>query len=414
MQGSEQKDYRMRVERVEAAVRLEVPDRVPFLPLFTFFPVRHAGISYEEAMYDFDKLSEAWKKAILDFEPDMYNAYANIAIGPMLERLQCRWLKWPGHGVAPGQTYQFVENEYMKAEEYGDFLSDPTDFMLRRFLPRAYGSLEGIATLPSVLSTYYTRFLTGLSALAAPNVEEAFEAIFQAARDALRVVSRARRFMEEMKELGFPCQFSAAAYAPFDYLSDFLRGTRGAMLDMYRCPEKLLAAVERLIPHILAGAFQPARVAGIPYVFIPIHKGLDGFMSLEQFKTFFWPSLRRVILRLIEEGLVPVVLWEGNCTSRLETIKDIPRGKAVYWFERTDIFKAKQVLGETVCIRGNVPPSLLNTGSPEEVREYCRRLIREVGRGGGFILDGAIGISDEARAENVRAMADAVREFGTW
>ena len=414
MQASAQKLYREREKRVEAAVRLEVPDRVPFVPLFTFFPARYAGISFEQAMYDFDRLSEAWKKAILEFEPDMYNSYAVIALGPMLERLQCRWLRWPGHGVAPGQTYQFVEKEYMKAEEYGEFLSDPTDFMLRRYLPRAYGALEGVAGLPSVLSTYYTRFLTGLSALTAPGVEEAFEALFQAGRDALRMVSRARAFMEEMKELGFPCQFAAAAYAPFDYVSDFLRGTRGAMLDMYRCPESLLAATERLIPYILAGAVQPARASGIPYVFMPMHKGLDGFMSLAQFKHFFWPSLRTVILRLIEEGLVPVVLWEGNCNSRLETIKDIPRGKAVYWFERTDIFKAKQVLGDTVCIRGNVPPSLLNAGSVEEVREYCRRLIREVGRGGGFILDGAIGIPDEARPENIKAMTDAVMEFGVY
>ena len=414
MQESSQERYRMREARVAAAVRLEVPDRVPFVPLFTFFPARYAGITFEKAMYDLESVSLAWKKAILDFEPDMYNAYTPLAIGPMLDTLQCRWLKWPGHGVAPGQTYQFVENEYMKAEEYEDFLSDPTDFLMRRFLPRAYGALEGIGALPSLPSLYYTRFLTGLSALAAPGVEEAFEQLFQAARDALRVVSRAKAFIEEMKGLGFPCQFAGAAYAPFDYLGDFLRGTRGVMLDMYRCPEKLLAATERLIPRILAGAVAPARASGIPYVFMPMHKGLDGFMSLQQFKTFYWPSLRLIILRLIDEGLVPLVLWEGNCTSRLDTIRDIPRGKAIYWFERTDIFKAKEVLGDTVCIRGNVPPSLLNVGSPEEVREYCKRLILEVGKGGGFILDGSLGIPDEAKPENVRAMADAVKEFGIY
>ena len=48
-------------------------------------------------------------------------------------------------------------------------------------------------------------------------------------------------------------------------------------------------------------------------------------------------------------------LWEGDCTSRLETIADIPRGKAIYWFERTDLVRAKEVLGDVVCLRGNVP-----------------------------------------------------------
>jgi len=72
------------------------------------------------------------------------------------------------------------------------------------------------------------------------------------------------------------------------------------------------------------------------------------------------------------------------------------------------------VLGDTVCIRGNVPPALLNLGSPEEVRGYCRELIQGVGKGGGFLMDGAIGIPDEAKPENLRAMADAVKDYGVY
>ena len=109
-----------------------------------------------------------------------------------------------------------------------------------------------------------------------------------------------------------------------------------------------------------------------------------------------------------------MVLWEGDCTSRLETIKDIPKGKAIYWFERTDIFKAKEILGDTVCIRGNVPGTLLCLGSPEDVEAYCKKLIDVVGKGGGFILDGAIGIPDEAKPENVKAMADTTKEYGVY
>ncbi|NNN19288.1 MAG: hypothetical protein HKL84_05475, partial [Acidimicrobiaceae bacterium] len=109
--------------------------------------------------------------------------------------------------------------------------------------------------------------------------------------------------------------------------------------------------------------------------------------------------------------LVPLVLWEGDCTTRLETIADIPAGKAIYWFERTDLFHAKEVLGDVVCLRGNVPASMLNTGTPEEVRDYCRKLIEGVGKNGGFILDGGIGIPDEARLENVRAMFQSVHDF---
>ncbi|HJO23672.1 MAG TPA: uroporphyrinogen decarboxylase family protein, partial [Myxococcota bacterium] len=114
----------------------------------------------------------------------------------------------------------------------------------------------------------------------------------------------------------------------------------------------------------------------------------------------------------IDADLTPLVLWEGNCESRLERIADIPPGKAIYFFERTDPFKAKAVLGDTVCLRGFVPASILTTGKPAEVEDYCKRLIDGCAPGGGLIVDGSIGIPDDARIENVFAMRDAVWNYG--
>jgi len=407
--------YEEKTKRVLDVVQLKVPDRVPFMSFFNFFHAKYGGITCEEAMYDHDKLAKAAKKAIMDFDLDMYNnPFPLVALGPMLETLDCKFLAWPGGALSPHHSYQFVENEYIKAEEYDDLLFDPTGFMLRQFLPRAFGALEPLQQLPQLPSIYYTRFLSGTAAFASPEVSGALDALVKAGKEAQQMLARAMAFAHEMKDLGFPSQIGGVAYAPYDYIGDFLRGTRGIMLDMYRVPDKLLEAMEKLIPFILHGAITPARKIGNPFIFMPLHKGLDGFMSLDQFKTFFWPSLRKVILNLIEEGFTPVVLWEGNCTSRLETIRDIPKGKAVYWFERTDIFKAKKILGDTVCIRGNVPATMLCVGSPEEVEAYCKKLIDEVGKGGGFILDGAIGTPDEARPENVKAMADAAKKYGVY
>ena len=119
------------------------------------------------------------------------------------------------------------------------------------------------------------------------------------------------------------------------------------------------------------------------------------------------------MVALIDRGLTPCPLWEGDCTSRLEIIKDIPEGKAIYAFEATDIFKAKQVLGDRVCIRGNVPLSLLATGRPEDVKAYCKRLIDVVGKDGGYIMDASTSL-DDARPENVKAMFDFAREYGVY
>jgi uroporphyrinogen-III decarboxylase len=184
------------------------------------------------------------------------------------------------------------------------------------------------------------------------------------------------------------------------------------MLDMYRRPETVLKAVEKILPLQIETGISTAKQSESKLVFIALHKGLDGFMSPEQFKKFYWPTLRELTLALIKEGLIPYLFWEGDCTSRLPFIKDIPAGKAMYRFEATDIFKAKDVLRDRVCIRGNVPISLLATGTPDDVKAYCRRIIDYVGEGGGFLMDSSAGVTD-AKPENLRAMFEFSREYSS-
>lgn len=402
--------YEERQKRIQYAVQLKAPDRVPVMATPHFFPTNIAGVTCQEAMYDYDKLWTAWEKYLMDFQPDSYpNPYHRIALGPLMESLESRQFKWPGHGAAPELTYQFIEGEYMKAEEYDSFLFDPSDYVLRTYLPRICGALEPLRMLPCFGEMSYSRVVTSAAAFSIPEVIQAFESLIKTGEEAQRMLSKAHSFASEMKKQGFPTDFSAICIAPFDYIGDFFRGTRGVMLDMYRNPDKLLEAMGKVLPMIAKSAIYAAKRSGNPRIFIPLHKGADGFMSPEQFRTFYWPGLRKLMMDLIDEGLTPCPFFEGQYLSRLEIIGDIPAGKAIYWFEHTDIFTAKKILGGRVCIKGNVPASMLCTSSVTEVEDYCKKLIDIVGKGGGFILDGANGIPDEAKPENVKAMIDVAK-----
>jgi hypothetical protein len=404
--------YKERNQRIQDAIQLKQPDRVPFAPYVTFFPAVYAGLSFEEAMHDYDKLAAAVRKFMLDFQPDaLSDTFPLLAWAPTLEILDYKQLVWPGHGGKPNATYQFVEDEYMKAEEYDNFLSDPSDFLLRRFIPRAWGLLEPLKRLRHLSRAWYTMSAVYVAPFGIPEVADALEGLINAGREARKMMSKAYEFIGEMEAMGFPRQFVTTSYAPFDYIGDFMRGTRGVMLDIYENPDKLMAAIDKITPSMIEQATSVRKTAGVNRVFMPLHKGIDIFMSQEQFKKFYWPSLRRVIMACIDAGLVPNPLFEGDCTSRLEIIGDIPKGKAVYWFERTSLLKAKEVLGDTVCIEGGVPSALMINGSPEEVKAYCKELIDVVGKNGGFILNGDVGIPDEAKIQNVRAMADFVKEY---
>ena len=116
---------------------------------------------------------------------------------------------------------------------------------------------------------------------------------------------------------------------------------------------------------------------------------------------------------LIEEGLIPFPFAEGSFNTRLEVISDMPRGKVVWRFDDTDMARAKEVLGDNACIMGNVPASLTDTGTPDDVRAYCKNLIDVAGKGGGFILSTGSSM-DMAREENVRAMLDFSKEYGVY
>ncbi|MBN1321526.1 MAG: hypothetical protein JXA87_11890, partial [Thermoleophilia bacterium] len=128
---------------------------------------------------------------------------------------------------------------------------------------------------------------------------------------------------------------------------------------------------------------------------------------------FYWPTLKAVILGLIEQGFIPYLFAEGRYGSRLEAIMDLPRARTVWLFDQTDMARAKQTIGKVACIQGNIPLSMIYAGTEEETAEYTRALIDSAGEGGGFILDiGAI--ADGGRVENLRAIIDTVKRHGLY
>ena len=312
--------FETRIGRINDAIALRKPDRVPFFPTYHLFPARYVGMTYQEAFYDQERWLAAFEKAILDHDPDLYfqPGAAIAASGAAHEALDNKQIHWPGHGVAAHRTFQFIEGEYMKAEEYDEFLEDPSDWTVRKYLPRIYGNLQGLGMLPpltSMLAGYAGSGITGI--LAIPPVAAAFQALQQAAQVSAGWSMGYAQFEKKMNAQGYPAFATAVALAPYDLISDMLRGMRGTMKDMYRCPDKLIAAMERILPIQIGGAIGQAHMSGNPRIFIPLHRGADGFMSNEQFEKFYWPTLKALIQALIDAGLVPCPFWEGGYNQRL-------------------------------------------------------------------------------------------------
>ena len=414
MERRPQELYTEREKRITDAIALRQPDRVPITSNLDFFPARCRGITIRQAMYDPDAMTRAWGEIYEELSPDACdNPFPQRLLGGMLEALDFRQLRWAGHGLGDDVPYQYVEKEYMREDEYDALLYDPTDYIVRTYWPRMCGALEPLKNLPAFHGVVSYSRVSLFAALLSPELEDAWAAIRKSAEEAARLSAAGRAFVNRMADRGFPCLTGATAYAPFDLLGDFFRGTRGLTLDLFRRPDKIRAACDKFLPMMIRQGVEGAKRSGIPRVFIPLHRGSDGFLSPEHFAQFYWPGLRELMLALIAEGLTPMVFVEGDYSSRLGFLAEMPAGKVCYHFERTPAALAKEALRDKACVRGGVPIALLVTGTPDSVRARCRQLIDTVGAGGGFILDSTVGLTD-ARPENVKAMYETTKEYGVY
>ncbi len=411
-----EKDYKARVKRIMDAVEMKKPDRVPVFPMTGFFAAYYAGLTPREVMYDYDKLFSSYKKYMLDFQPDAHGSVTTSPPGRSFDILDYKLYAWPGHGVAPEHSYQAIEGEYMKADEYDALIDDPTYYFISTYFPRIFRSLDAfkmISPVTNILEMYGGFTGAALVPYGLTEVQKALKALMDAGSEALKWIGTVADYGADMEANGFPGFFGGGCKAPFDTVGDTLRGTRGMMLDMYRQPDKVLRALEQLTPIMIKMGASSAKMNNNPIVFIPLHKGADGFMSDEQFKKFYWPSFKALLLGLIDEGCIPFPWAEGGYNSRLNVIRDIPKGKIIWGFDTTDMARAKEILGDVACISGNMPIATLSVGKPQDVRDIARKLIAQAGKGGGYIMmNGAV--IENVPPENVRAMIDATKEYGVY
>ena len=406
--------YKQKVQRLIDTIELKtLPDRVPVIVPLGISPAYNAGVDLRTVMYDYRALTRAFKKTIRDFDLDILDIFYFGWPAKVYELLDYKVYNWPGHGLPlDASSYQFIEDEYVKADEYDALLHDAVDYGQRVFLPRLFGAMEPFRENPRL--TPYNGLPMGLLAsFIRPDIRELYKKLIRAGEELSKlnkITSSCRVFALKS---GFPILRSGFATAPFDRLGDSLRGTKGIAVDMYRRPEKILEFMDMVTPEIIASAVAAVNRSECPIVSIPLHKGQDNYMSQSQFEKFYWPPLKKVIEGLAAEGIVALVGAEGKFGSRLDYVKEVPKGTTIWWFEETDMEEAQKALHGTACIAGNVPGSLLAFGTPQEVKDYCRRTIEGAGRDGGLILHGTQSMQPIDPA-NFQAMLDAAREYGHY
>ncbi|MCK4898225.1 MAG: hypothetical protein KAS38_05585, partial [Anaerolineales bacterium] len=305
--SQEQIDYQAREKRIWDAIRLQKPDRVPLACIDDYFSLALGGVTPAEAYYDPDRASRVYLEHVVKFNWDMVSLFGSFP-GSVGEIIGLKSNKWAGYNLPATQEFQYVEKEYMLADEYDQFLKDPSDFVIRKMWPRMAEGLEPFGLFPSFLAMSHTYAPIAEIAMLAgkPEVREMLEKLIRIGEEMNKYNETLDQTADALTKKGFPVMVgSAGAHAPFDWISDYFRGIKGSMLDMFYQPDNLKAAIELITPPLIEFAINTAIELGDTVVSIPLHRGADPFMSNEHFAEFYWPSLKELLLALIDANLTP-------------------------------------------------------------------------------------------------------------
>jgi uroporphyrinogen-III decarboxylase len=409
-----------RQKRLVDAMELRQPDRIPLLIRLGYLQAEMGNMTRLDVHQNPLKAAAELIKIAQRFQADSISGAGG---SPEPSRiLGDQSTKWPGYGLGENGSFQYNEQEFMKEEDYDDFIEDPADWALRRFLPRVFTELDGLSLLPplGMASLGYFGVVFNLGIFTDPRMVKTMQALTRAAEAWTQTAKLQMEGAQQMAAAGFPAAPIPGPLmsAPFDFMSDTLRGMKGIFTDLRRHPDKLLAAEAKastlMFKHCLEFT-APLKKAGLKcFAHFPLHCGDDNFISVANFEKFYWPQLKELFLQLIENGITPFVFYEGQWNNRLEYIAELPRGKTIAHFHNTDIFKAKEVVGDTACILGGMPVSLLVGGTAQEVRDRTRQVCEICGKGGGFIMTTGASELEGCNPDLVQVWADATREFGVY
>jgi hypothetical protein len=389
--SGKQRLFQERLDRYTVAMNCGKPDRVPISMSVGEWMVNYKDITLQEAYYDLEKVNGIVAEMLPDMDVDIFGGGPALWWPPMFDAMGSKLYRFPGIGLDENSTFQYQEEEYMKPEDYDDFIANPTEWLVTNFLPR--------------ISTEFANPGSYRATVALIKGSAAFAMACTAARAA---------WGKWIMEYGMVPPWAGFTKAPFDTLGDALRSMRGILLDLRRRPEKVLAACEAILPHnINAGIAGPGGDLRFPCI-APLHRGAYPFLNPRQWDTCYWPSLKALIEGLWAKGKRFYFFAEGDWTPYLERIAELPEKSIVFDIDTTDARHAKEILGGRFCLQGGIPTTLLTYGTPAKVKDCVKRIIDELACDGGFILSAGGMVMGDAKQENVFAAIEAAREYGVY
>jgi hypothetical protein len=369
------------IERIDKHVNLEEPDRVGIAPFGEFYYGSLIGMTIEDMLMDPWKADQAFEAGFKKHGGlDMAEVGFLLAmyLNPTPDIFSTFYLDWhlPGRERAPTA----IPNLNERAREDPLMTEKGYDLILKHGCHRYFGfQRAGVGDLAKLLQVM-------------PETAQI-----------------ARKWWEEYQ---VPTMVDAAINTPFTLLSQ-LRGSTNFMLDLRRYPDKVLETLDVVCDGLIAAGLALAEMVQAKTVIVGAVRGSADFISPQMFEKFCLPYLVRTAHAAVAAGLRIQYHFDTNWTPMLPYFKELPpKSGYLHLDERTDILQAKKILGDHLCLLGNLKPSLFTLGTVEEVERQVKTIIDVCAPGGGLIISAEL--TADSRFELVDAMIQTTRSYGVY
>lgn len=357
----------------------KIPKRVPVNAVFSHeFAIQYAGGDLTEAQWNVNDLEPMFNKTCQDFYSDLLPVSA-FRLPSFYKILGSKNFVMGSNGFL-----QHPDVEGLSIEDYDAFIASPFDCIVETVLPKLYAKLDTNSAARSLV------------------MAKAFKAFNDDMGNAGRIYGN----LIQNFGYGFINFFSGFCEAPFDFVSDQLRGFKNISIDVRRVPDKVEAAVEAITPWMIKMGTPPDPS---PYngTFIPLH--MAPYLRGKDFDRFYWPTFKKTVEGLKANGMRSYLFVEHDWMRYVDYLAELPEG-TVMMFEYGDPKLVKEKLGNKHIITGFYPVSLLKTGTKEQCIDKAKELIDVLAPGGGyyFSFDKVIITLDSANVENTKAVLDYV------
>ena len=358
--------YNTHLNRIKTAVSLEKADRIPVIPVGNSFCANHMGVKVSEFARDVHLAADTMLMSFSSLGD--IDGIQQPLFSPYL--LSYQWLskvKIPGIDLPEGVPWQVAEAEMMTIDDYDVIINKGYNAFFEDFLKNRLDNL------------------------------------MDKVKPVLAYTSQA---IENCKQEGLVTLSPIVCCIPYEVFCGGRTMTK-FMRDLFKMPDKIQAAMDIAMNDIVESTRETLRAVKPTGAWIGGWRGASEFLSPKIWNRFEWPYFKRMVEVVIEENVIPVLHMDSNWDRDLKYFLELPKGKCIFSSDNaTDIYKIKEVLGDHMCIMGDVPAALTSLGTPDEVYNYSTKLITEIGPQ-GFILSSGCDIPFNAKPENVKAMVAA-------